>query len=355
MPWPSASRIVVFGSYEPDSRSTQPRAPTGSSWSSRIETASPSRTRSRPSPGAGRRDLDDGRLRRLGKLEDPAPEGLARDPGRVAGDERLPRCRCLAGVGGQVGVGGGEREGRDRHAEGIRGDLGDDGGRSLPDVGRTREQADWCRLARSRCRRSRGWAATCCRCRTTWPRCRRRAGADRRSRSARSLNACGLGAQRDPARLERVQARGEPGARGEDLPGSGGGARSQGVPAPDLELVEAELRGQVVEQRLVRDRRLGHAEAAERAGGRAVRVDGGRRGLGGRHGVRAHRVDGDAVGHRGTPRGVGAGVEVAVEADAGEPPVGVGAERRLDPRRVALRSSPASTPAASTRRGPGVR
>ena len=157
------------------------------------------------------------------------------------------------------------------------------------------------------------------------------------ARCRRRVERLGLGAQRDPARLERVQARGEPGARREDLPGPGRRARAQGVPAPDLELVEAELRGQVVEQRLVRDRRLGHAEAAERAGGRPVRVDGGRRGLDGRHGVRAHRVDGDAVGHRGTPRGVGAGVEVAVEADAGEPAVGVGAERRLDPRRVALR------------------
>ena len=44
-------------------------------------------------------------------------------------------------------------------------------------------------------------------------------------------------------------------------------------------------------------------------------------------GVRAHRVDGHAVRDGRAPRGVGAGVEVAVEAERGEPAGRVGAGR----------------------------
>ena len=50
-------------------------------------------------------------------------------------------------------------------------------------------------------------------------------------------------------------------------------ARPERVAQPELERIDAQLAGQLVHQRLVGDRRLRHAEAAERAGRRAVRVD----------------------------------------------------------------------------------
>ena len=82
--------------------------------------------------------------------------------------------------------------------------------------------------------------------------------------------------------------------------------------------------GEVVEQRLLGDGGLGHAEAAERAADRPVRVDGPGRRADGRDGVRAARMDGHAVGDGRAPRRVGAGVEVAVEVERGQRAVGVG-------------------------------
>ena len=81
---------------------------------------------------------------------------------------------------------------------------------------------------------------------------------------------------------------------------------------------------------------LRDAEPAEGAADRTIRVDRPRRGAHRRHDVGARRVHRDSVGHRRSPRGVGAGVEVAVEVEGGEPTVGVGTERGGHHGRVAL-------------------
>ena len=106
---------------------------------------------------------------------------------------------------------------------------------------------------------------------------------------------------------------------------------------PELEPVKAGLGGQLVEQRLVHDRRLRHAEAAERPRHRAVRVDRPRERAHVRHEIRSGRVDRDAVRDGVAPRGVSAGVEVAREVGGHELPLAVAGEPRAHPGRVALR------------------
>ena len=60
---------------------------------------------------------------------------------------------------------------------------------------------------------------------------------------------------------------------GEHLAGGGGVAVAERVPQAELEPVDAGGVGEPVDQRLLRDRRLRHAEAAEGAGDRPVGVD----------------------------------------------------------------------------------
>ena len=174
-PCPSASSGVVFGSYEPRPSSTQPRPAAGSSGSSTIETASPSRTATRP-----RVDLQCRLGPGLGEGQQLAAQVLRGEPRRVPRHERLPRGRGLAGVGRVVRVRPDALDRRDRHAEGVGGDLGEDGVRALADVGRPGEQDDACRRHGCRPRSPTGWTATCCRSRTTRRRRRPRAGPGRR-------------------------------------------------------------------------------------------------------------------------------------------------------------------------------
>ena len=127
----------------------------------------------------------------------------------------------------------------------------------------------------------------------------------------------GLGGRacRTPAGLEGVETGDEAGARREPLPGRRDGAALERVQAAEGERVEGQTLGELVHEGLVRDRGLGHAEAAEGACGGLVGVDGARRRPHGRHLVRPARVHRHAVGDRRAPRGIGAGIEVAVELE----------------------------------------
>ena len=84
------------------------------------------------------------------------------------------------------------------------------------------------------------------------------------------------------------------------------------------------------------DRRLGHAEAAEGARGRLVGVERPGGGVDVGDGVGAGGVDRHPVGHRRAPRGVGAGVEVAMELERRHAAVAGTGRARRHPRGVAL-------------------
>ena len=81
----------------------------------------------------------------------------------------------------------------------------------------------------------------------------------------------------------------------------------------------------------------GHAEAAHGAAGRVVRVDGQRLHVHRRHPVRAAGVAGRALEHLAADRGVGARVADEARHDRREPPLGVAADRVVEPDGVALR------------------
>ena len=98
-----------------------------------------------------------------------------------------------------------------------------------------------------------------------------------------------------------------------------------------------EPRGEHVHQRLAGDRRLRHAEAAERAGRRRGGVDRRRRAQHVRHRIRSRRMHRHAVGDRRSPARVGAGVEVAVEAERDQSAVRVRRGLGRDARGMALR------------------
>jgi hypothetical protein len=136
-------------------------------------------------------------------------------------------------------------------------------------------------------------------------------------------------------RSQGLEALGEAGA-GERLAGRSRIAGTQRVAMAELQPVDAEPVGELVHQRLVGDGGLRHAEAAEGAGRRLVGVD--RRAPGAHvgNGVGAHCMDRHAVGDGRSPRGIGAGVEVAGHVAGEQLAIRVGAEARGHPSRMAL-------------------
>ena len=113
-------------------------------------------------------------------------------------------------------------------------------------------------------------------------------------------------------------------------------AVAQRVLLAERQPVHAELAGQFVVERLLHDRRLRHAEAAERAGDRPVGVDRPAGGAVVRRQIGTGRMHRHAVGHRRAPARIGAGVEIAGEDHAGHAALGIGADRRLHRCRVTL-------------------
>ncbi len=96
------------------------------------------------------------------------------------------------------------------------------------------------------------------------------------------------------------------------------------------------LLGEQVEAALHREVRLVGAEAAHRAAGRVVGVDGERLDVDVRHPVGAAGVAGGALEHLAADRGVGAGVADHARPHRGQPPLGVAADGVVHADRVAL-------------------
>ena len=278
--------------------------------------------------GAGEREAGVGAG--VGVAQDRGAELAAGGFRRLAGDVGLARAGGLAGVGGQVGVGVEEGEGGDREAERVGEDLGDHGVRALADVDGALVQHDGAVGADADADRrgvgQRGVAAAV-------PAARDADAVAERARGG--VGRRGGGERLRPGRLERLEAVGDADAL-EDLAGGGGVAVAERVHQAEGEAVDAGGVGEAVEEGLLGDRRLRHAEAAEGAGDRTVGVDGARPGDDVRDAVGAGGVDGHAVRHRRAPARVGAGVEDAVEVEGGQPAVGVAAEAGGDRGRVAL-------------------
>ena len=135
-----------------------------------IETASPSRTRSRP-PRPGRVDVGSG-LRDLHPPQEVLAGELGRRcPTRTSGAKptSCPRRAWVRVAGDELEA----ASGTPRASAAIWAmTVFEPWPMSCAPLKRTTVPS----RARGRSRRSMDWAATCCRCRTTWPRCRRRAG-----------------------------------------------------------------------------------------------------------------------------------------------------------------------------------
>ena len=138
----------------------------------------------------------------------------------------------------------------------------------------------------------------------------------------------------DPCRAQGGQAIPDPDAAVKHLPADRGLAVVQRVQNPKLQRIHPQLVGQQVKQRLLRNRRLRHAEAPECACGWIVSIDGA--GPGGviPHHVGAGCVDRHAGRHGWAPTGIGPGVEIAMEGHARQPPVSCGPDPGGDLRRV---------------------
>ena len=158
----------------------------------------------------------------------------------------------------------------DRQAERIGGDLGHDRVAALADIDRAVVEASACRPAASADPHGRRVGhARCCRCRTTCRRCRRRAAAA----PPAALNAASR-PRAAPASAAAAPRGMRPARRCSSIwPRRRRVAGAQRVAMAELQPVDRRAVGQLVHQRLVRDRGLRHAEAAEGAGGRVVGED----------------------------------------------------------------------------------
>ena len=251
---------------------------------------------------------------------------------RVAGDEGLARGGGLAAIGRHVGVRRDEVEQRDRRAERVGADLRDDGVGALPDVDRALEQREPSVGLQAEPHRrrigERGVAAAVPHAGDADAAPQRPCGGGVESSGGRERFA--------PARAQRLEARLETHAVGEDLAGDRGVARLQRIEDAKLEPVEAEPFGEFVEQLLLCERGLRHAEPAKGAGGNEMGVHRASDGAIVRHAIGARGMHRHAIGDGRTPGGVGAGVEVGREIHRRQPPVARRAHFRADAGGMAL-------------------
>ena len=207
----------------------------------------------------------------VGEAQDFRAQRLARQLRGLAGHERLARGGRLAGIEGEVGIADDQLERRHRQPERIGGDLGEHRGRALADVDGAVPEGE---RAVARQRQPHGGRVGEAGVADAVPHA---ADADAAPRGAGAGVECGGFCEQSlPARPQRVEARRQSGAGFEHLPGGRRVAGAQRVDMAELEAVEAGFLRQIVEQGLVRDGGLRHAEAAEGAGGRVVGVDGAR-------------------------------------------------------------------------------
>ncbi len=104
-----------------------------------------------------------------------------------------------------------------------------------------------------------------------------------------------------PARTQRIEAGGKTGTCGDHLTGRRAVAGADRVAVAQLERIDAEAPGELVEQGLGRDHRLRHAEAAEGARRRLIGIDGAAFRAQSGHDIGTAGVDGDAVRHCRSP------------------------------------------------------
>ena len=203
-----------------------------------------------------------------------------------------------------------EIEQRDRRAERVGADLRDDGVRALADVDGALEQREAARRASRPSRIVEGFDSEV----LPQPYHMPATPTPRRSGpAAAALNASASAQRVAPARAQRLEARLEAHAVGEHLAGDGRLARLQRVEDAELQRIEAEPLGEFVEQLLLRERALRHAEAAKGAGGHEMGVHRARDGAIVRHAIGAGGVHRHAVGDGRAPGGIGAGVEIGGE------------------------------------------
>ncbi len=343
IPWPSASSGVVFGSYAPCPSSTQPRAPSGSSPSSTTDVVSPSRATTRPSSTSSVASGPASAIVSSWRRRSSAASRVAFPDTNVWRDaEVLPASR-LRSVSGPT--------------------------RSIRATGTPRASAAiWARIVFEPCPMSVAPEnSTMCPSARTPTSISEGLGSDvlpmpyhmaaiptpRRTGAGRPLVVPrGVGAHRRPAGAKRLQAGGQARARG--------AARWEvAVRSPARSALRSRnsrgsmsswpARSSISASWAMAD--LRDPEPAEGAGRRAVGVDRPARARDRRHRVRPRRMDRHPVGDGRAPGGVGAGVEVGVDADAGEAAIGAGAECRARCAPGAASSSRPSTRGGD--RGPG--
>ena len=256
----------------------------------------------------------------VGEAQDRLTQRPSRLLRRLAGNEGLARGGSLAGVRRDRRVGAPKPDLVQRQAQRVGGDLGDHRVRALPDIHRALMQDDL--ALRRNPDLDRRWIGQR-RIAAAVP-----AGRHADAASARGMSGVeGLGFRQRarPMRRQRFQAVRDADAV-EPLARHRFGAVTKRVLQPERQPVHAELRGQLIVQAFLHDRRLRHAEAAEGTGDRTVGMDGVAGGaIGGRH-IGAGRMDRHAVGHRRPPACIGSGVELAFEHHADDLAVGVRAD-----------------------------
>ena len=123
----------------------------------------------------------------------------------------------------------------------------------------------------------------------------------------------------------------------EQLAGGERFARLENVAVADVVAVDADFFGEAIEQAFDRERRLVRAEAAHRAAGRVVRVDGERFHVDRRHAIRARAVAAGALEHFRADRSVRALVADDAGLHGGDAAFGIAADLVLELDRVPLR------------------
>ena len=215
------------------------------------------------------------------------PQGLARQFRRLARDKGLARGGGLAGIRRQIGVTDHKSQLFNSDSQRIGGDLRQHGGRALADIHRPIPKGDDPRPVQRQAHggrvRHRGVA-------NAIPHA---ADTDTTARlTRRCVERCCIRQHIPPPRAQAFQAFRQAGTRRQHMACSSGIAHTDGVAMAKLQAVQPGLLRQRVEQGLLRDGGLRHAETAK----------GPRRGFIGVDGTRAVSDMGHMIGPRGMDR-----------------------------------------------------
>ena len=267
-----------------------------------------------------------------------AAQCLAGKSGCVPRHECLSRGRRLPGVGGQIGVAHDLIEQMHGHAERIGADLRQDRAGALSDVHCAVVEKYATALAQphtnGRWIRDHGVADPV-------PHAGDTHAAPRSPARARELLLAGIESRRcfqrlHPRRPEAQQTLVQTSARSQHLAGGSRLSRADCIHQSKLEAVHVDLFGEIIEQRLVHDGRLRHAEPTEGTRDRPVGVHRSRQRTHVRNEIRARRVNRHAVRDGVPPRSISAGVEITEKVRRDQLAVVIASKTRVHLRRVAL-------------------